>query len=87
MDRFWAPELAKQACSCGGQYWRLQMPFAAAHESVSGTKRTWCDVRLESAFGGKAEVGFRDRQVSFLPGADIRPSRNLRSDPPQLATS
>jgi hypothetical protein len=28
-----------------------------------GTKRTWPDVRLESAFGGKAEVEFRGRQV------------------------
>ena len=35
MDRFWAPELAKQALLLGGQYWRLEMPFAAAHESVS----------------------------------------------------
>jgi len=28
-----------------------------------GTKRTWLDVRLESGFGGKAEVEFRGRQV------------------------
>jgi hypothetical protein len=27
--------------------------------------RTWRDVRLESAFGGKAEVGLRGCQVSF----------------------
>ena len=27
MDRFWAPELAKQALLLGGQYWRLEMPF------------------------------------------------------------
>jgi hypothetical protein len=26
-----------------------------------GTKRTWCDVRSESALRGKAEVGFRGR--------------------------
>jgi hypothetical protein len=38
MGRFWAAELAKQALLQGGQYWRLEMPFAAAHESVSGTK-------------------------------------------------
>jgi hypothetical protein len=31
--------------------------------SVHGTKRTWCDVRVESAFGGKAEIAFRGRQV------------------------
>src|SRR6478735_8128787 len=28
-----------------------------------GTFRTWRDVRLESAFGGRAEVGFRGGQV------------------------
>ncbi len=32
-----------------------------------GTKRTWRDVRLESAFGGKAEVGLTGRQVCFDP--------------------
>jgi DNA-binding response OmpR family regulator len=37
--------------------------FVALHESLDGTKRTWCDVRSESAFGGKAEVEFRSRQV------------------------
>jgi hypothetical protein len=31
--------------------------------SVVGTFRTWPDVRLESAFGGRAEVEFRGRQV------------------------
>jgi hypothetical protein len=31
--------------------------------SEIGTKRTWPDVRLESAFGGRAEVGFRGGQV------------------------
>ncbi len=31
--------------------------------SPVGTKRTWPDVRLESAFGGRAEVEFRGRQV------------------------
>ena len=35
---------------------RIAMMFAAVHESVPGTKRTWRDVRLESAFGGKGEV-------------------------------
>jgi hypothetical protein len=32
---------------------------------VVGTKRRWRDVRLESAFGGKAEVGLRCRQGRF----------------------
>jgi hypothetical protein len=30
-----------------------------------GTFWTWRDVRVESAFGGEAEVGFRVCQVSF----------------------
>jgi len=32
--------------------------------SVRGTNRTWCDGRLESAFGGRAEVGFRRKRTS-----------------------
>jgi hypothetical protein len=35
------------------------------YESAVGTKRTWCDVRSESALSGIAEVGFRGRQVGF----------------------
>ena len=31
--------------------------------SAYGTNRTWPDVRLESAFGGTAEVEFRGRQL------------------------
>jgi hypothetical protein len=41
----------------------MMMLFAAVHESGCGTFRTWRDVRLESAFGGRAEVEFRGRQV------------------------
>jgi hypothetical protein len=41
----------------------MTMLFAAVHESLLGTKRTWPDVRLESAVGGRAEVEFRGRQV------------------------
>jgi hypothetical protein len=41
----------------------MTMLFAAVHESGCGTKRTWPDVRLESAFGAKAEVGFWGREV------------------------
>src|SRR6476646_2164367 len=33
--------------------------------SAVGTNRTWCDVRLESAFGGKAEVWLKGRQVRW----------------------
>src|SRR5947207_1098934 len=39
------------------------MLFLRCKMSLLGTKRTWPDVRLESAFGGKAEVEFRGRQV------------------------
>jgi hypothetical protein len=38
---------------------------AAVHESGNGTKRTWCDVRPESALRGKAEVRHTSRQISF----------------------
>ncbi len=31
--------------------------FAAVHESVCGTKRTWRDVRLESVMSRKADIG------------------------------
>jgi hypothetical protein len=44
----------------GVNSWQRTPPIFA-----SGTKRTSNDVRLESAFGGKAEVGFRGRQVCF----------------------
>jgi hypothetical protein len=33
--------------------------------SAFGTFRTWRDVRVESAFGGKAEVRIQGRQESF----------------------
>ena len=39
--------------------------------SLIGTKRVWCDVRLESALRVKAEVRLRDRQVSLRPGTDV----------------
>jgi hypothetical protein len=39
--------------------------LANPEPSTHGTFRTWRDVRLESAFGGKAEVGLRGRQGSF----------------------
>jgi hypothetical protein len=40
-----------------------------------GTFRTWRDVRLESAFGGIAEVGLRGRQAisKMDPFAITRP--------------
>jgi hypothetical protein len=43
----------------------MMLLFAAVHESLVGTFRTWRDVRVESVFGGIAEVGLRGRQVSF----------------------
>jgi hypothetical protein len=39
--------------------------LANPEPSTHGTFRTWRDVRVESAFGGIAEVGFQFRQVSF----------------------
>jgi hypothetical protein len=33
--------------------------------SAFGTSQTCRDVRVESGFGGRAEVGLRGRQVSF----------------------
>ena len=36
-----------------------------AATSVNGTFETSGDVRLESAFGGEAEIRFRSRQVAF----------------------
>jgi hypothetical protein len=38
------------------------LPSAAVHESVHGTFQ-WRDVRLESAFGDKAEVAFQGREL------------------------
>jgi hypothetical protein len=40
--------------------WRLD-----AFTSETGTKQTWRDVRLESAFGGKAEVGVGQLDFRF----------------------
>jgi hypothetical protein len=37
-----------------------------AGTSVLGTFRTWRDVRLESAFGGKAEVRLWSRQCAII---------------------
>jgi hypothetical protein len=37
--------------------------IAAVHESLPGTFRTSRDARVELAFGGKAEVLFRGREV------------------------
>jgi hypothetical protein len=42
---------------------RIEMPFAAAHESVHGTKLTWPAWSAMSGLGDRTEVGFRGRQV------------------------
>jgi len=42
-----------------------------------GTNRTWPDVRVESAFRGRAEVGFRGRQLRVGPRLDIWPDPSL----------
>src|SRR6478736_6559096 len=45
----------------------LIVAFVALNVSTSplGTFRTWRDVRLESAFGGKADMGRTSRHVCF----------------------
>ena len=43
----------------------VKKALANSEPSTHGTFRTWRDVRPESAFGGKAEVGLRGRQGSF----------------------
>src|SRR5260370_3542364 len=55
--------LPPAACTAVLHTWGIILPSAAVHESVAGTKRTWPDVRLGSAFGGRAGVEFRGRQV------------------------
>jgi hypothetical protein len=47
--------------------------IAAVHESVPGTFRTCHDVRVESAFADKAEVGLRSRAFSH----SLDPKRTL----------
>jgi len=37
-----------------------------------GTQRILFDVRLESAFGGKAEVGLRGVRAAFDPNSDMK---------------
>ena len=52
--------------------------FVALHESLDGTFRTWPDVRLESAFGGRADVICSERVFPVLTaGTDIRPLLDL----------
>ena len=40
--------------------------------------RTWPDVRVEPAFRGRAELGFRGRQLRVGPRLDIWPDPSLR---------
>jgi hypothetical protein len=44
---------------------RITMFFVAVHESACGTFQTWRDVRVESAFGGKAEFEIRGRHFRY----------------------
>jgi hypothetical protein len=46
--------------------------------SVVGTKRTWCNVRSESALRGIAEIGFRGRQVGTRRLSSWCPTSTLR---------
>jgi len=45
---------------------RIEMPFAAAHESVVGTKQTWRLQCAMSALGGKAENICSQREFRLL---------------------
>ncbi len=59
----------------------MTMLFAAVRESVVGTKRTWRDVRHESAFGGKAENIYSERVFRLLTLSGLRtPSGILGCD-------
>src|SRR5258708_40223110 len=63
-------------CSGGRQFAtpgdRIAMLFAAVHESAVGTFRTWPDVRLESAFGGRADVICSERVFPVLTTQTLR---------------
>jgi hypothetical protein len=48
-----------------GQGHRLEMLFAAVHESASGPKQTWSVALRMSAFGGKADIDVKDRHFRF----------------------
>src|SRR5258706_3739461 len=65
MDRFWAAELAKQACS-----WAVKIlaigDAVGAHESVSGTNRTSSDVRFSNR-----HFGVKHFQTIHQCGVDV----------------
>ena len=44
---------------------RIEMPFAAAHESVVGTKRTWLIGQTMSVVGGRTDVVLSPAHVAF----------------------
>ena len=49
--------------------WRPEVNGRLSKRRFDPFRKSWPtvrDVRLESAFGGKAEIGFRDRQVPGL---------------------
>jgi hypothetical protein len=60
---------------CRWQLWKEAyancMDTARGPMSPLGTKRTWRDVELMSAFGGKADMGWSPRDVRFRPKADM----------------
>jgi hypothetical protein len=49
----------------------MREPFAALHESGSGTKRTSGNVRPVSAFRGEADIPPQGRDFRFRPIRDI----------------
>ena len=44
----------------------VKKALANSEPSTHGTKRTWSDVRVESAFGGKAENIYSERVFRLL---------------------
>jgi hypothetical protein len=58
---------------------RIEMPFAAAHESVHGTKRTSGDVRSSVANGGKADMAGKLVSVAIDLFGRSRRNRGNRS--------
>src|SRR6267154_3203680 len=45
---------------------RIEMPFAAAHESVHGTKRTWHDVGLKSVMRLGADITIASLRMTVI---------------------
>jgi hypothetical protein len=81
MDRFRAAELAKQACSWAVEYWRLEMPFAAAHESVSVQVFGRRDDGLTTDCGGRRPKSAKARSRGKLGTGGVTGYGDLMAAP------